>query len=367
MCAATMRLGPNAPYHRLLGVGGMGAGLYFALEGNHTLGRNESRAALLLDSRDYFKLHIILHYVSVVLGANPTGVPFHVLPIGRLGDDQQGRRLREEMAGVGMDLACVETVPGQPTMLGVCFQYPDGSGGNITPVNSAANGLIADDLNRYEPLIAGGARCMVLAAPEVSLEVRAHLLSLGTRHGALRVASFISAELPPARAAGMLRRIDLLALNQDEAAALCGLPFESVPLERFLNACAHAVRTEQPAMRLVISAGPSGVYALDGSVWTHVPAAAVDVVSTAGAGDALLGGLLAGLAAGLPFAPASGRPALGSAVELGVLLAGVSVTSPHTIHPGADLNAVLTLAAELDRAVPPALIPIFYAGSTPWL
>jgi parallel beta-helix repeat protein len=33
--------------------------------------------------RDYCKLHIISHYVAVLLGADPSGNPFHVLPIGK--------------------------------------------------------------------------------------------------------------------------------------------------------------------------------------------------------------------------------------------------------------------------------------------
>jgi sugar/nucleoside kinase (ribokinase family) len=78
----------------------------------------------------------------------------------------------------------------------------------------------------------------------------------------------------------------------------------------------------------------------------------VAVVSTAGAGDALLGGVLTGLAAGLPFVPdgspaasLAGRP-LSSALELGALVAAFKVTSPHTIPPDLSLDALLALARE---------------------
>ena len=40
------------------------------------------------------------------------------------------------------------------------------------------------------------------------------------------------------------------------------------------------------------------------------------------------------------------RP-LESALDLGVLLASYSVTSPHTIHPGADLTALVGFAGRL--------------------
>jgi hypothetical protein len=47
----------------LIGTGGVGSGSFFELEGNHTLGREESRAGRFLDRQDYCKLHIITHYV----------------------------------------------------------------------------------------------------------------------------------------------------------------------------------------------------------------------------------------------------------------------------------------------------------------
>ena len=49
----------------------------------------------------------------------------------------------------------------------------------------------------------------------------------------------------------------------------------------------------------------------------------VEATSTAGAGDAHLAGILAGLAAGLSLAAAQ---------ALGTLVAAAAVTSPHTIH-----------------------------------
>ena len=45
----------------MIGVGGIGSGVFFALDGNHTLGREESRGGRFLDRRDYCKLHIVSH------------------------------------------------------------------------------------------------------------------------------------------------------------------------------------------------------------------------------------------------------------------------------------------------------------------
>ena len=348
------RLPADAPYRLLLGVGGIGIGLFFALEGDHTLGRNESRPGRLLDIRDYCKLHIIAHYVAALLGAHPSGQPFHVLPIGRVGRDQTGARLREEMAGVGMDLRFVVTDDERPTILGVCFQYPDGSGGNITPTNGAASALTAEDIDRVEPyLAANSGRAIALAAPEVPLGARLHLLRLATRHRALRVASLTSAEVPAARELGLFSLVDLLAVNEDEAAALVGRPFDPVAPEPFLDECAGLLTAWQPAIHIVVSAGKQGAYGFADGAWVHCPTPSVLVASTAGAGDALLAAIIACLAAGLPLiTPGPPRVTLGdrplaSALDLGVLLASFNVTSPHTIHPDANVPALRGFARRL--------------------
>ena len=50
-------------YKAMIGAGGIGSGMFFKLNGDHTLGREESRSGYFLDQKDYCKLHIISHYV----------------------------------------------------------------------------------------------------------------------------------------------------------------------------------------------------------------------------------------------------------------------------------------------------------------
>src|SRR5512137_2113496 len=87
---------PTCPYRAMLGVGGIGSGTFFLLNGEHTLGREESRSGHFIDRRDYCKLHIISHYVRTLLGE-----AFHTLPIGKVGDDEAGRRVVREMQDAG--------------------------------------------------------------------------------------------------------------------------------------------------------------------------------------------------------------------------------------------------------------------------
>jgi sugar/nucleoside kinase (ribokinase family) len=345
---ASLRLADGARYERLVGVGGIGTGLFFALEGSHDLGRNESRPGRLLDVRDYCKLHIVAHYPAVLLGARGETGPFHVLPVGKVGEDETGRRLRAEMEATGMDVRFVEPVPGHPTLLSVCFQYPDGSGGNITTVDSAAAHLSERDVDLADRWLSP--RTIALAAPEVPLAVRRHLLMRAGAKGAYRAASLTTAEVAEARVTGLLSLVDVLALNEDEAAGLVGEPWPGDDPRRFLDRCAVVLRDVQPKMRAVVTAGPQGAFGFDGATWSHVPALSVPVASTAGAGDALLGALLAGLAAGLPLATASGeslieRP-LESALDLGTLAAAFKVTSPHTIPPDFTLENLVAFARD---------------------
>lgn len=351
MSPRTLWAGVDPPYRLLVGVGGIGTGVFLSLEGDHPLGRNESRPAHLLDVRDYCKLHIVAHYAAVLLGADPSGRSFHVVPIGKVGDDDAGRRLLEEMADVGIDTRYVERVEDRPTLFSVCFQYPDGAGGNITTVDSAASALDLEDVDRAAPILAsGGSSSLVLAAPEVSLEVRRHLLELGTADRAFRAASFTPSEISEAREMGMFGLIDLLSLNEDEAAALAGLPFDADDPQPCLDRCASLLRRSQPEIHLLVSAGRLGAFAFAEGVWDRCSAPTVRVASTAGAGDALLSGVISALAVGVPLIdPGPPRREIGdspltSALDLGVLLASFSVTSPHTIHPRADLEALVAFA-----------------------
>ena len=341
MSGATIALAPDAPFRRLVGVGGIGTGMFLAVDGDRTIGRTESRAGRLLDVRDYCKLHTVTHHVAVLLGARPSGDPFHVAPVGVVGGDDAGERMRSEMRAVGMDVAGVRTVRDRPTLFSVCFQYPNGDGGNVTTSDSAAAALSADDVDGAADLL--GPSTIALAQPEVPLEARMRLLELGGDRGALRVASFLSGELEEARASGAFGLVDLVALNRHEAETIAGGDLDTDDPGRLLEACASAVGASGRRVRVVVTAGEAGAYATEGGRWAHRPAPTVDVVSTAGCGDALLAGVLAGTAAGLPLI--GGGNAFDDALSLGVLLASLNAASPHTIHPHADAEAVRELAA----------------------
>ncbi|WP_164545751.1 carbohydrate kinase family protein [Paenibacillus albus] len=350
--ANTLRPADGADYRytRLIGTGGIGSGMLFQLTDEHTLGRNESRLGVLTDSRDYCKLHIICHYPAVLLGRGG----FAVYPIGKVGKDAEGFALLAQLEDTGMSIAHVEIAEAVRTLFSVCFQYPDLSGGNLTTANSASGLVAALDIERALQELPPGAGELVLAAPEVPIEARIALLAEGRARGSFTVASVLAAEAETFGRLGGYRLTDLLAVNREEARRIAGLDEACADGGVIAERCYNALKAEQPEIRLIMTDGADGCYSYEAGRCIHTPSLRVEAVSTAGAGDALLGGVISGLCCGLPFmkeqslGPGAvfGETPLSSAVELGVLLAALSVTSPHSIHPDADARLLGSFANE---------------------
>jgi sugar/nucleoside kinase (ribokinase family) len=314
-------------YHALIGTGGIGSGRFFALKGNHTLGREESRSGYFLNRKDYCKLHIIAHYVKVLLGPS-----FEVFPIGKVGDDDLGVEILKEMQETGYDMRYVAVSPGDATLYSICFTYPDGSGGNLTAADSACSkvdaGFIEQARTQFERFRGRG---VALAAPEVPLEARKRLLELATEFSFFRVASFTAEEIASVSQMGLFPNIDLLGINLNEARAVVGIEGEEGPALPVVETAVQRLLRWQPEMLISVTSGKQGSWCWDGVSIRYVPAFLVQVAGTAGAGDAHLSGMITGLAAGL---------VPGEAHELATLIAALSVTSPHTIHKGIDSNSL---------------------------
>lgn len=309
----------NLRYKALIGTGGIGSGSLFLIKGNHTLGREESRSGKYLDARDYCKLHIIAHNVKVILGEN-----FPVYPVGKVGDDNIGRSIYHEMEQAGLNMEYVRYSANDRTLFGFCFLYPDGTGGNLTTDESACNKVdtpfietVTPCFSRYE------GNFITLAAPEVPLVARKRLLELTREYKGFSTASFTSGEMAEAEEKEMLHLIDLLAINIEEASSLVGSDNEGNP-EVIVEKVIKKMMLLNPSVWISVTAGIKGSWSWDGRKLTHVPVFPVEIKSTAGAGDAHLAGVIAGLTVGLE---------LHQAQVIGNLAGAFSATSQHTIHP----------------------------------
>ena len=135
----------------------------------------------------------------------------------------------------------------------------------------------------------------------------------------------------------MLSLVDLLSINLDEAATFIPRSAMNENDEAIVDAVFNKLRKINPNLSVTITAGKGGSWCLDGEKVQAVPALPVQVVSTAGAGDAFFAGFLCGITAGLSFHLAQ---------ELGTLVASCSITSPHTIHPTLDRALLSALVQE---------------------
>ncbi|MEO5979074.1 MAG: carbohydrate kinase family protein [Chryseolinea sp.] len=327
----------------IVGTGGIGSGKFFVINGDHTLGREESRSGHFNYIKDYCKQHIILHYIAVLLGEK-----FSVVPVGLVGDDDIGETLLEEMNAVGMVLEHVGKQQGLSTLFSFCFSYPDGSGGNLTTDNSASANVDERLISNATGYIRRfGSNGIVLAAPEVPMKARQKLLELGRSNQSFCAAAFTSEEIVDAGAAGMLNNTDLIAINWDEAKALIagssedkGTTIESVIAE---------LRKYNQNIMISVTAGIDGSWCWDGAGLQHCNVFPTTVASSAGAGDAFFAGLICGLAVGLT---------LHQSQWLASLVASFSVTSKDTIHWGLDRVSLATFAKTSKGKLPSELLSL---------
>ena len=319
----------SAKYHYVAGTGGVGKGILFKLQGDHDLGRNESRLGELTGDTDYCKLHIILTYVAAFSVA---GIPIYA--VSRVGDDPVGRELLACMEKTGIGTEFMGLSGQESTMYSVCYQFPGGEGGNITAANGANNSVCEADIQaffRQAPLERTGGRGMVLAAPEVPMAARLCLLAEGRKHGCFNVASVLSGEVGDFAKGGGFALTDLLAVNEDEAAAIAAFAGSGKDADSAL-ACYGYVKTQNPHAAVAVTCGKNGSYAFHEGRCHHAGAIAVRAKNTAGAGDCYLGTMMACLLQGLPIMPeAAEKGVLSSAQEISTLAAALKVQCGDTI------------------------------------
>ena len=338
-------------FDHIVGIGGIGSGMFLLLEGNDTLGRNESRMAKLLPFKDFCKQHIILHYLSVLLGANISG-DFQSFPIGKVGDDETGRDCIKRMQAVGMDVSGISIEVNAPSLFSVCYQYPDGSGGNITTEESASSKVSSADIdNFFKHFNLIGNKEIILAVPEVPLQTRIQLLQHGRKRGSLNVASLLSSEVEQFESWNGFLLADLLSVNIDEARNIAGISDDISDSKTIIDYCIKKVTEINPGIIILITDGSNGNYTYAKNSIQFTPALKVAVKSTAGAGDGFLAGTIAGLCCGLPLNKNKrdnffSESPLKTAVELGTLLASLSVTSQDTIHLDANTTLLYSFAQQ---------------------
>lgn len=226
-----------------------------------------------------------------------------VAVVARVGDDHDARAVVDDLASANVDVAHVRRTAGVQTATYVSVAADGGP--SLTAWQPGANRTLgADDVDAARSLVAG--------APYVvcQLEVPDAAVEAAFRWATGRVVLDVGPA--PDRAASFVERSWLVHANAGEAEALTGV---AVSGEASARRAATAILERGPSWALV-SAGAAGhlLASATGAWW--VPARPVRVVDTVGAGDALVGTLVARLAAG---APPDEAVAAGAAAAAGVV------------------------------------------------
>ncbi len=231
---------------------------------------------------------------------------------GGAGDDPWGRWLRERLQQEGVGLDWFRLVEGAPTPLAFVTVDPDGEpdfliyGGGIHAAMTAFAPRMPDAVRACRALVIASNTLVDERERQVTLDARASMLEQGKPvvfDPNLRLHRWEN----PGRAVTLAREclpgLFLLKCNRREAELLSGEPNPEAAAAGLL---AGGVRN------VVITLGAEGAM-LRGAVRANVPGVAARTVNATGAGDALLGVLIARLAAS-DFYPAAIAAGLGEAV-----------------------------------------------------
>lgn len=239
--------------------------------------------------------------------------------IGAIGDDADGRALRDVMLDAGIDASLVRTVD-DPT--GTAIISVDTNGENAIIVASGANATLTQ-LSDDELAAVRGAS-VVLMQLELPLDTVAQAAAAGRAAGAAVILNAAPAHtLTPE----LLENLDYLVVNEHEALTVSG--------KNELAAATRTLATLVP--RLVVTLGTDGSELWDeGEQVATIPARRVKAVDTTGAGDTYCGAFAAAISNGHDFSSAAEFAT--AAAALSVQTHGAVPSIPHRAQIEAALG-----------------------------
>jgi ribokinase len=259
-----------------------------------------------------------------------------VCMVGRVGRDAFGDSLLDTLAADGVDTACVERDPDEPT--GAALILVEEGGQNMIAVAPGANARVdATDVRRAAARL-NGPESLLLLQLEVPLAAVESAVQAAREHGSRVIlnAAPATAMLPDT----LLRGLDVLVVNEIEAASLFGGPVSS------LN---DAARVGQAALEsgvgaAIVTLGAAGAMVVHPSGGTHIAAYPVVAVDATAAGDAFVGALGVALGRGTDLVAAARLGAAAGAAA--AARAGAQSSLPRP----AELEALLGNESDLDWA-----------------
>jgi len=208
--------------------------------------------------------------------------------IGAVGEDSFGQMLRDNLVAAQVDVSRLRVVP-EPS--GVALIAVDERAENIIVVAPGANGTV----HRLDPAdqAAIADADVLLLQLEIPLSAVIQSAEVARAAGTLTVLNAAPARRLPAE---LLAAVDVLVVNQGEAAVVSGRGGAAAPPDELLPALLAVVP------RVVMTLGAHGAaYADREGARLDVPAPRIEAVDTTAAGDAFTGALAVALAERRPI------------------------------------------------------------------
>jgi ribokinase len=231
--------------------------------------------------------------------------------VGAVGDDPDGRALRDTLVAEGVDVAHVATVD-VPTGTAIVLVH----GGESTIVVAAGANATVDGQrvrDARDAIAAAAAVVTQCEVPDAAIVAAAELAE------GLFVVNPAPARLLPA---AVLERADLLVPNRGELATLAGA---AEPTD--LDAVVDLARALRPAATTVVTCGADGAVVVEPGRVLAVPAAPARPVDATAAGDSFVAALVDAVVGGADPAEATRWAVRAAALTVG--RPGAQAALPH--------------------------------------
>jgi ribokinase len=212
-----------------------------------------------------------------------------VTMIGAVGQDDFGRRMKEGLRKVGINVSFIQENPGVPS--GTAMIMVDAAGENVIVLSAGANSYVVIDRNAEE--LIRNAKILLLQL-EIPTGIVFRSIEIANDAG-------VPVLLNPAPAIALpneiYSRIDYLIPNEIEASILSGVEVKDIASAEK----AAGILLDRGVKTVIITLGANGAFLASGNNRHAIPAMKINPVDTTGAGDAFIGGFAAAIVEGKPL------------------------------------------------------------------